>query len=114
MVAGAGKGRQDAVTRYRVDAIHPRAAILSASPETGRMHQIRVHLASIGHPVIGDIEYGDPVINREFHEKFGLARQFLHAAEIIIPHPDGQRTLTLASPLAADLREVISRLENAR
>ena len=51
---------------------------------TGRTHQIRVHLASIGHPVVGDPSYGNKKINEEFSKKYGLTRQFLHALSLKI------------------------------
>jgi 23S rRNA pseudouridine1911/1915/1917 synthase len=55
-------------------------ALLRVSLETGRTHQIRVHMQAIGHPVLGDTAYGGPV-------RFGLERQFLHAARLAFPHP---------------------------
>lgn len=49
---------------------------------TGRTHQIRVHLSSIGHPIVGDVTYGNPRANRDIEERFGLARQWLHAWQL--------------------------------
>jgi 23S rRNA pseudouridine1911/1915/1917 synthase len=64
--------------------------------ETGRTHQIRVHLQAIGHPVCGDPEYGHA-------GRLGLGRQFLHAARLAFAHPVSGEPLDLRSPLPADL-----------
>ncbi|MEM5767256.1 MAG: RluA family pseudouridine synthase [Bacillota bacterium] len=98
-VAGDG---QKAVTRFRVTAEYKDASLLSLVLETGRTHQIRVHLAYIGHPVIGDTLYG---------EQTGLTpRQALHAAEIAFFHPRTKERLALNAPLPADMRQLISLL----
>lgn len=60
---------------------------------TGRSHQIRAHLASIGHPIAGDPKYGDPRINDEVKRKFGIRSQMLHAWRLVMPK-------TIASPLS--------------
>ena len=71
---------------------------------TGRTHQIRSHLASLGHPLAGDRKYGDPALNRRLYERYGLDRQFLHAWKICFPALSGAlqgldgRTLTAAPP----------------
>jgi 23S rRNA pseudouridine1911/1915/1917 synthase len=64
--------------------------------DTGRTHQIRVHMASIGHPVVGDRAYGGPMW-------FGLERQFLHAARLAFVHPVTGESLDVRSELPADL-----------
>ncbi|MEZ5661190.1 MAG: RluA family pseudouridine synthase, partial [Burkholderiaceae bacterium] len=66
--------------------------------ETGRTHQIRVHMASIGHPLIGDVKYGDFGLNRLANER-GHGRLFLHAAELSFEHPQSGERLTVAAPL---------------
>ncbi len=71
-------------------------ALLRVSLETGRTHQIRVHMQAIGHPVLGDRAYGGPV-------RFGLERQFLHAARLAFPHPVTGEPIDVSSPLPEDL-----------
>ena len=86
---------REAVTHFEVERLLPAHALLRVRLETGRMHQIRVHLEAIGLPVAGDPVYGVP--------EPGLARQFLHAARLAFDHPLTGERLDLASPLPADL-----------
>jgi 23S rRNA pseudouridine1911/1915/1917 synthase len=76
--------------------------LLEVEPVTGRTHQIRVHLAAIGHPIVGDSVYGrsSPVVGR----------QFLHAWKLAFRMPLGGRQVEFESPLPADLRETLERL----
>jgi 23S rRNA pseudouridine1911/1915/1917 synthase len=97
-------GGREAVTRYKTVANYPGFTLLEARPETGRTHQIRVHLAAVGHPVAGDTTYGDP------KRPLGLGRQFLHATALEFDSPSG-RPLKLTSPLPPDLALVLQRLE---
>jgi 23S rRNA pseudouridine1911/1915/1917 synthase len=93
---------RDAVTHFEVLELYPRHALLRVTLETGRMHQIRVHLAAIDLPVAGDPVYGV--------SEHGLDRQFLHAAELAFPHPfDGTRVET-QSELPPELRSFIASL----
>lgn len=92
---------QEAITHYKVLERYPGAAKLKVKLETGRTHQIRVHLKAIGHPIIGD-----PLYNPESIEKFGLARQALHASDLTLP------LLKKGSiSLKADLPEDLCKLE---
>jgi 23S rRNA pseudouridine1911/1915/1917 synthase len=75
-------------------------AVLRVSLETGRTHQIRVHMQAIGHPVLGDTAYGGPV-------RFGLERQFLHAARLAFPHPLTGDAIDVSSPLPDDLEAAL-------
>ncbi|HUY60190.1 MAG TPA: RluA family pseudouridine synthase [Solirubrobacteraceae bacterium] len=75
-------------------------ALLRVSLETGRTHQIRVHMRAIGHPVLGDSAYGGPA-------RFGLERQFLHAARLAFPHPLTGDAIDVSSPLPADLQAAL-------
>jgi 23S rRNA pseudouridine1911/1915/1917 synthase len=95
------------VTRYRTLASQRDATLLEVRPLTGRMHQIRVHLAAIGHPVAGDPLYGDP------HAKLGVPRLWLHAARLRFPLPLARRLglpHEVACPLWADLAAHLARL----
>lgn len=78
------------------------ATLASCTLETGRTHQIRVHLCAIGHPVIGDDRYGHPP-----RGVVGAGRLFLHAAELSLDHPTTGRRVSWTSPLPADLAEVV-------
>ncbi len=94
-----------AVTEYRVAKRFRNFTLLEVYPKTGRMHQIRIHLASVGHPVAGDKKYGP----RNLPCPSGLNRQFLHAQELSIALPVGQINL-FTSPLPADLKIVLKEL----
>ena len=77
--------------------------LLEVTIKTGRTHQIRVHLASQGHPIAGDDKYGDFDLNRSLH-KHGLKRMFLHAWRLQFNHPAGGERIELASELPPDLK----------
>jgi 23S rRNA (uracil1939-C5)-methyltransferase len=101
---------REATTRYtRIDSIagHP---LLHVRPEQGRTHQVRKHLASIGHPVLGDARYGDAKSNRHFEHSHGLDRTFLHAQRVVLPAADGGTPLVIEAPLAPDLNAVLASL----
>lgn len=89
-------------------------SLLEVELRTGRTHQIRVHLAHLGFPILGDEKYGDFALNREL-PKLGLKRMFLHAASLGLPHPlrAGER-LELKAPLPADLCDFSAAGEDAR
>ncbi len=78
------------------------ASLVELHPLTGRTHQIRVHLASYGHPILGDHVYGDP--QRDFEE---IKRQMLHAASLEIRHPESEKLLKFEAPLPADFQAAI-------
>jgi 23S rRNA pseudouridine1911/1915/1917 synthase len=83
-------------THFEIERMLPDATLLRVVLETGRTHQIRVHLAAIGHAVIGDLQYGGA-------SRYGLERQFLHAARLGFEHPVEADPVDVASPLPADL-----------
>ncbi len=85
-----------------------RFSLLEARLETGRTHQIRVHLESVGHPVVGDRVYG------RRPESLGLERQFLHAARLAFPHPETGEPVEVESPLPDDLRRALALARRAR
>lgn len=100
---------QPAVTRYRLLKQGGASALLQCTLETGRTHQIRRHLAAIGHPVAGDRRHGDFAFNREAKARWGLKRLFLHAESIEFPHPLDGRKIRVVAALPPDLDEVIKR-----
>lgn len=101
---------REARTEYQVvevlDGVRP-LAVLECSLETGRTHQIRVHLASIGHPLVGDATYAD----RRPH--LGVERPFLHAKELRVVHPDSGDVMSFSAPLAQDLHDALERFRSS-
>ncbi len=93
---------QEAETIFRRLARSGEFSLLEAELLTGRTHQIRVHLAHIGHPVLGDDKYGDFTLNKALR-KLGLKRMFLHAAQLSFTHPATGEPVTVRSPLPAEL-----------
>jgi len=105
-MAVVAKGGRRAVTHWRVLETFPAVQLAEATLETGRTHQVRVHLASLRHPLVGDRTYGaDPALAA----RLGVARPFLHAWRLGFRHPDGQR-VELTEPLPDDLQPVLDRL----
>ncbi len=100
-------------TRYRRLAVASGQSLLRVVPDQGRTHQIRRHMAAIGHPVIGDERYGHAPTNRYFAEKHALDRAFLHCARLELSHPDTAETLVVEARLAGDLRAVLERISAA-
>ena len=92
-----------AVTHFRVLETLPRTALLRVRLETGRTHQIRAHLAAIGHPVCGDRRYGGTACGR----RLGLPRQFLHATALVFRHPFTGEDLACESKPPVDLRRAL-------
>jgi len=108
----AGK-MQSARTMYEVRETFESTTLLEVETESGRTHQIRAHLASIGLPLAGDGDYGERLLNRKLREKFGLERLFLHAARIEIPHPSSGKPVEFTAPLPDELDRVVQRLHAA-
>ena len=105
-----GRGKH-AVTHYRTLEPLDAAALVECRLETGRTHQVRVHLASIGHPLLGDPVYGrTPPRLRPLLAELGFHRQALHARELGFLHPIGGERLHWRSELPADLRELLNAL----
>jgi 23S rRNA pseudouridine1911/1915/1917 synthase len=118
--APIGRDRRDRLIQS-LDSGHPREArthfelvealavdsLLRVTLETGRTHQIRVHMQAIGHPVVGDRAYGGPV-------RYGLERQFLHAARLAFPHPLTGEPLDLESSLPEDLSAALELARSRR
>lgn len=93
-------GGRSAVTHFTVQAHAERVSLLEVTLETGRTHQIRVHLAHLGHPIVGDRVYGG---GGDVARSLGLTRPFLHAWKLAFPHPDDDHVVEVTDPLPADL-----------
>jgi 23S rRNA pseudouridine1911/1915/1917 synthase len=102
-------GGRAAATGFEVRERFERATLLEAIPRTGRTHQIRVHLFSVGHPIVGDARYGG---GGDLARAVGLARPFLHAWRLAFDHPMTSARIDLEEPLPDDLAEGLRRLRD--
>ncbi len=122
-----GFGGREAVTHYvvrrKVDSPYGKFALVELKIETGRTHQIRVHMSSLGHPVVGDALYGAPGELRVQSNKrraagmpatLTLDRNFLHSAKLEFTHPRTKALLQFSRPLPKELEKLLDRLENPR
>lgn len=100
--AVGGRAPRAARTHFTVLCVLPADALVEASLETGRTHQVRAHFAAIGHPLAGDPRYGHA-------RRHGLTRQFLHSARLGFRHPFSGQELEFESNLPADLSEALER-----
>jgi 23S rRNA pseudouridine1911/1915/1917 synthase len=91
---------REARTHFEIERLLPETALVQIALETGRTHQIRVHMAAIGHPVCGDPQYGTA-------GEYGLTRQFLHAARLAFVHPVTGAELDVRSELPEDLSQAL-------
>ena len=100
-------GGRESVTHYEVLEAFRHASLLEVHLETGRTHQIRVHMAALKHPCVGDVTYGaDPTLAR----RLGLERQWLHAVRLSFAHPADGRWVSFESPYAPDLERALERV----
>ena len=122
-------GGREAITHYqvrqRIDSPFGKFTLLELKIDTGRTHQIRVHLSSQGHPVVGDVLYGAPreiktlstkgskIGPQSSPEPFSLPRNFLHAAALELHHPRTEELLSCKAPLPPELESFLARLQNA-
>lgn len=104
-------GGRASVTGFEVRERFDRTALVEATPETGRTHQIRVHLASIGHPILGDRAYGGA---GDDARSIGLARPFLHSWRIGFAHPITGVRIELEEPLPEDLSSALATFRDLR
>ena len=122
-VWGPRTGGRDAVTHYvvtrKIDSPYGKFALIEVKIETGRTHQIRVHMASLGHPVVGDSLYGAPGKLQAQSNKpraagmpaaLALERNFLHSAQLELVHPKTKQILTFSCPLPEELERLLSKL----
>ncbi len=108
-------GGREAITHYqverRLDSPYGKFTLLEVRIDTGRTHQIRVHLASLRHPVVGDTLYGAPrEISSKPAARLSLPRNFLHAAALQFQHPRSGEPLSFAAPLPAELEDFLQQL----
>ena len=119
-------GGREAVTHYtvtrKIDSPYGKFALLELKIETGRTHQIRVHLSSLGHPVVGDALYGAPAELRTQSGKrrvagapatLALGRNFLHSAKLQLAHPRTGERLSFSRPLPEELEALLKQVEDA-
>ena len=104
---GVVEGGKMAVTHYDTIEAMPGASLWRVHLETGRTHQIRVHMQAIGHPIVGDPTYGG---NPTEAERLGLVRQWLHAVQLSFAHPITGRTLTVDAPYPEDLENALEQM----
>ncbi|MDD2892070.1 MAG: RluA family pseudouridine synthase [Candidatus Gracilibacteria bacterium] len=105
------EGGQTAVTHYQVleTEIHGKYSLIECRLETGRMHQIRVHLASLGCPILGDNTYGNKQENAFAKRTYGIGRQLLHASRIRFTHPSKKTEVSYTAKLKEDMAELVGR-----
>ncbi len=103
-MAVGGAHAREARTHFELDRALAEHSLLRLKLDTGRTHQIRVHLRAIGHPVAGDPDYGTAGM-------LGLQRQFLHATRLAFAHPISGERIDVVSPLPADLQAALGRAE---
>jgi 23S rRNA pseudouridine1911/1915/1917 synthase len=103
-MAVGGERPREARTHFTLDRAFADTSLLRLRLETGRTHQIRVHLRAIGHPICGDPDYGAPGL-------LGLTRQFLHSARIAFDHPLSAGRVEVTSPLPPDLQSALDRAQ---
>lgn len=103
------EGGRESITHYETVEAFPAASLLEIHLETGRTHQIRVHMSALRHPCVGDITYGaDPTLA----DRLGLTRQWLHACELEFEHPLNGELVHFTSPYPADLEGGLARLRS--
>ena len=107
VISPSGKAAE---TLFRRIQLFPDATLVEASPKTGRTHQIRVHAASLGHPIVGDERYGADEVNRAFKTK-GYKRMFLHAQTLRFQHPVSGALMTISAPLPVQLENLLKHEE---
>ena len=109
-IVGEGRGKR-AVTHYRLERPLHDSALVECRLETGRTHQVRVHMASIGHPLLGDPVYGrSRPGTRETLKRLGFERQALHAARLGFIHPIHSQALAFDSAMPDDMQELLRAL----
>jgi tRNA pseudouridine65 synthase len=108
----ADGARVPAITHFSVVARSTvdRCSLVLAIPETGRSHQIRRHLRHLGHPLVGDVNYGSGEINRRYRALYDLRRLALHAHDIAFDHPVSGARVSIEAPMPDDMGLALERL----
>lgn len=108
-----GKDSKMSITHFEViERFGDKATLIAVKLETGRMHQIRVHMKSQGHSLWGDEHYGDFALNKEIaKEPYKLKRMFLHAFSLTFLHPTKKTAMTVKAPLPEDLQNTLKALK---
>ena len=113
-VSSTKNGGKNALTKYHIKKKYSNYTLLDVELLTGRTHQIRVHMAYINHPIIGDSKYGDFKENKTFEKLYGFKNQFLHAYKIVFKDmPKEYEYLNnkeIIAPLPSDLKEILNKL----
>lgn len=107
---------KEAITRYRVQESFADAGVslLRLQLLTGRTHQIRTHMAELGHPLLGDTRYGNFQRNRDFARAYKLGRHFLHAETVVFHHPRTGKQMMVTAPLPPDLSRTLDLLHDGK
>jgi len=110
-----GSAGREAITHFtvekRIESAYGKFTLLEVSIDTGRTHQIRVHMASLGHPIVGDALYGAPCeIRAKNRPTISLPRNFLHAAKLEFQHPRTQQQLSFEQPIPEELNHFMGRI----
>jgi 23S rRNA pseudouridine955/2504/2580 synthase len=108
VVAADHEDGRRSISLVKIVQTLPGLTLLDVTIKTGRTHQIRVHLASSGHPIVGDPKYGDFARNKAFARDRGFGRMFLHARELSFDHPVSGQRITLQAPLPADCATLLA------
>ena len=106
VAADHADGRRS-ITLVKVAQRQPETTLLDVTLKTGRTHQIRVHLASSGHPIVGDPKYGDFAQNKAYAKATGFGRMFLHARQLSFDHPATGERITLLAPLPIECTKLL-------
>lgn len=107
IVASKSEYAKESVTHYKTVEKYGDFSLLEIKLETGRMHQIRVHFATLKHPLVGDKNYGDYKFNHTIKKRYGLRRHFLHAYYLEFNHPRSGKKLRIKAELTTDLKEFL-------
>ncbi len=106
-VSKAGKFAE---TRFKRLKKYQDCSLVEAKPKTGRTHQIRVHAAWLGHPIVADERYGEEMVNKKFRQR-GFKRLFLHAHQLAFAHPVSEEKMSFTAPLPEELEVLLSKQE---